>query len=391
MMDTVSLWRRALPLLLLVALGLTACAPQSGIFSSSAWQSSGLSRQHIRVLAVDPNNPQNMYAGDTSDGVFASSDGGQRWTKRSVGLPATTAIHDLAFDDPGKKLYAATGNGLYVSADGGQLWSTVNDLPPDDYTSLAFDLKVASIIYIGTAHHGVLVSRDGGDSWSIFNGSLPAGAAINNLTLDSEAHQLWAATSIGIYRLNSNATGWQAMNTGLPSGIVVYTVIPASIYGGAAGLVYAGTNQGFFLSRDNAARWQPGQNALNRLSIYAILPDIHSVSTIYIATNAAGVLRSDDNGENWRSVATGLPGHQPIYALLQGGSGYGQLFAANNDVYLFPGNGGPFDISRVLVLLLIALFFYVLIRLSTSGRRKARKSLLPEPNNAPEPEKNARQ
>ena len=362
-----------IPLLFL----LVACAPGVGIFSSGAWQSGGLQHQHIRALAVDPNNLQNIYAGDTQNGVFVSTDGGAHWSQRSAGLPAA-AIHALAFDDPGKKLYAATDAGVYVSADAAQHWSAVPGLPPDGYTAIAFDLKAAQTIYVGTMHHGVLTSTNGGASWSPAQAGLPANATINSLAFDSTTHQLWAATDMGVFRSPDSGKSWQVLNIGLPVAINVYAVLPASISGGDQGLVYIGTNQGFYRSQDSAAHWTRSQTPLTGVSIYALLIDYHTASTVYVATNTAGVLRSDDNGQNWGAVAQGFPTNQPVYALAQGASDYGQLFAAANDVYLFPGTSSAFDPSRLIPLLLVVIFFYFLIRVSMRGRNKLRTRLQPE-------------
>src|SRR5216684_6772784 len=88
-------------LLVVVTLCLSACTPTSGIFANGSWQSSGLVHQHIRVLMVDPNNLQALYAGDAQGKVFASTDGGQHWTEHSTGLPGVNVIHALSFDDAG--------------------------------------------------------------------------------------------------------------------------------------------------------------------------------------------------------------------------------------------------------------------------------------------------
>src|SRR5438876_651732 len=116
-------------LLLVICLG--SCAPATGIFSGGKWQSGGLQKQHIRTLTVDPNNPQIIYAGDAQDGVFVSADAGINWSQQSTGLALPTAIYALVFDDPGKKLYAATNKGILVSADAAQHWSDVRGLPAD--------------------------------------------------------------------------------------------------------------------------------------------------------------------------------------------------------------------------------------------------------------------
>src|SRR5205085_7437143 len=134
------------------------------------WQSSGLQNKHIRVLAVDPNNAQNLYAGNDQGAIFVSTDAAQHWLARNPGFPVATHINALTFDNSGKKLYAATDNGIFISTDAAQHWNSVGTpstgLPLDSYTALAFDLNDSHAIYAGTAHHGVFVSKDDGKSWS---------------------------------------------------------------------------------------------------------------------------------------------------------------------------------------------------------------------------------
>ncbi len=363
-------WLLLLPLLLCLA----SCAPGSGIFARGTWQSAGLQHQHIRTLAVDPNNPQNIYAGDGQDGMFVSTDAGIHWSQRSTGLPLPTTINALGFDDPGKKLYAATDSGVFISADAAQHWVAINGLPAASYTALAFDLKAPHTIYTATTHNGVLVSTNDGSSWTAANRGLPVGISINGLAFDSDQHQLWAATNLGIYRSGDAGITWRALNTGLPSAVVVNTVFPASISGGDQRLVFAGTNRGFFRSQDSGAHWSASPVSLSGTSVNAILIDYHQVTTVYLGIGI-GVLRSDDNGQNWEGVASGLPKDQPVFALAMGANGYNQLYAANNDVYLFPGNSSTFDPSQIFPILLILAFFFALYRLSSLGRKRSRQML----------------
>jgi ligand-binding sensor domain-containing protein len=361
---------RILLLLLCCMLCLASCASGTGIFSGGDWQAGGLQDKHIHTLTVDPNNPQNIYAGDTQQGVFASTDAGSHWSQYSIGLPLPLTVNALAFDDPGKKLYAATSAGLYVSADGAAHWSAVPGLTPGAYTSIAFDLNNSQVIYVSSSQHGLFISTDDGNSWKAINGGLPGGIIINSLTFDSQTHLLWAATNAGIYRIASGGTNWQSFSTGLPTSTTIYTVLPADTYGGTNNLVFAGTNQGFYLSHDGGNHWTTSQEALSRVSIYTIILDVHQVSTVYIATSG-GALRSLDNGQTWGGIGPGLPQGQPVYYLIQGATNYSQLYAATNDVYLYPGTSTPFDLTHLLPLVLVAIFFYLLIRLTWGRRRRS--------------------
>ena len=164
--------RRIIWLVLPLLAILSACAPSTGIFSSNTWQAGTLQHEHIRSIAVDPKNPQNIYAGDMQNGVFVSTDGGTSWKQQQNSLPPGVAINALVFDDSGKKLDAATDAGVYVSADSAKSWTKVAGLPQDRYTAIAFDLNKDQSIYIGSAQHGVFASQDSGASWA--SAALPA-------------------------------------------------------------------------------------------------------------------------------------------------------------------------------------------------------------------------
>ena len=370
-----------LPILLLLALGLSACAPGTGILGGGNWQLSGLQHQHIRAFDVDFKNSQLLYAGDAQNGVFVTSDGGQHWVSSSVGLPLPNTLYALSFDATGKKLYIATTKGIFASADAAQHWNAVGTtraaLPVDSYTALAFDATAPHTIYAGTVHHGVLLSTDDGATWSTANNGLPTAAVINGLVFDSDHHQLWAATTLGIYRSDDKGTTWKAFNSGLPPGIVVNVIRVASMSGGPNGLVYAGTNHGFFRSTDAGLHWMPSEESLSGTSIYAILVDFRYPSTVYIGTGA-GAFRSDDSGQNWGGIGPGLPRGQSVYALILGGSSYSQLFAAVNDVYLYPGTSGGISLSRLIPLFLLLLMFYLLYRVVQRSRNRRRNPPKPE-------------
>ena len=116
---------------------------------------------------------------------------------------------------------------------------------------------------------------------------------------------------------------------------------------------------------------------LTGTSVNAILIDYHTVTTVYAGTGI-GVLRSDDNGQNWGGIASGLPRDEAVQALVVGANGYNQLFAATQGIYLFPGNSNTFDPSQIFPILLILAFFFVLYQFSTRGRRRSQSKLINE-------------
>lgn len=355
-------------LLALVLFGLAGCASNSGIFSGGSWQAGSLQNQHLQVLAVDPNHLQAVYAGDASNGVFASTDAGKTWKPSSAGLPAPVAVNALAFDIPGKKLYAATSTGLFVSSDSALSWSQVAHLPSDSYTALTFDVNSPRVVYVATAHSGVFSSPDDGTSWTHISNGLPAGA-ITSILYDSDQKQLWAGLANGLYRSDDNGANWHTMSNGLPVNVGINALALGAVIGSKSDLIFAATNHGFFLSNDAGQHWTQSQFSLANLQVHAVLLDATQPNVVYASTTI-GVLRSNDNGQNWNQVAPGLPGDQPFYGLAQGGDNYTQLFLASRGIYLYPGSGSAFDPSRVFPIILILLFFFLLYYFFVLRRRR---------------------
>ena len=365
-------------LLILILVGLSACALNASLLGNGSWQASTLTAQHIQALAVDPIASQKLYAGSEDCTLFLSSDNGQHWLKQTHISSNPLKLQILAITPSGKSIYALTDRGLYVSTDAAQTWQTANTqksgLPADSYTTMAFNEQKS--IYVGTLHHGVFTTDNNNPThWQAINSTLPSTIAINELTFDSTQHRLWIATTLGVYRSDNEGTTWEALNTGLPIADGVTSIQSAASYGGAAGLVYAGTKHGIFRSMDSGMHWSESGQVLHGVPIEHILIDFRSTnaSTLYAGTRF-GVFRSDDNGENWLGVAAGFPQNTSVYALAIGADQASQLYVAANNVYLFPGTGNGINPTRIITLLLILLFFVVLALMARRSVRR-RKTL----------------
>jgi ligand-binding sensor domain-containing protein len=359
-------------LVIILALLLSACTSNGGILGGGNWQVSGLSGKDVQTLTVDSNNAQNIYAGDTQGNVFVSTDGGLHWVKRNNGLPSTDSINDLSFDATGKKLYTATDQGLFMSTNGAKQWNAVGasakGLTTHKLVALTFDLNAAHTIYAASPQ-SVFESTDDGTTWTTLSGGLPATINIFGLTFETAVHRLWAATSKGVYSYNLATSTWQAMNNGLPSNIQVYTVQSASNVGGAAGLIYVGTNQGFFRSVDAGGRWLQSTESLQRTRIHAVFVDFQQPTTVYVGTNI-GVLESTDSGQDWGGVAPDFPSNQQVNAIQLGANGYTQLFVAANAVYYFPGTSGGLSTTNLIPIVIILILFYLLYRFTRRNQRR---------------------
>ncbi len=373
-----ALWHHVLPglLLLFLLFAFTACASNAGIFGGGKWQTGALQTEHLQVLAVDPNHLQNIYAGDARDGVFVSTDTGQTWKGSSAGLPLPLAIHALAFDTPGKKLFAATSSGLFVSSDFAGHWSQVTQVPADAWSALAFDVNTQQVAYAANAGAGLFKSTDDGVHWTHIGAGLPTGA-ITSLVYDPNLKQLWAAFANALYRSDDGGLSWRAMSDGLPADVGINVLSLGIVTNAQSSLIFAGTDHGFFRSTDAGQHWAQSQFSLANLRIHDVLADTAQPGVVYASTNI-GVLRSNDNGQNWNQVASGLPSNLPFAALVQGGTGYTQLLVAARGVYLYPGSGGgALDPSHAIPAVLILLFFLALYYFFSIRRRPRLRPSVP--------------
>ena len=82
--------------------------------------------KQVNAVVVDPRDPKIVFAAGPG-GVFRSDDSGFTWQPRSEGL-GTAAIVALALDpEQPDTLFAATAEGtLFRSDDGGETWRSVD-------------------------------------------------------------------------------------------------------------------------------------------------------------------------------------------------------------------------------------------------------------------------
>jgi photosystem II stability/assembly factor-like uncharacterized protein len=113
----------------------------------------------LHAFAMDPADPQRVWAFAVGFGLFESSDGGRRWEQRQPGnWPALAAFHE-----GGETILAGISDaGLQRSADGGRSWSALGSPPAQPITLAA--ATDGSALYLATAN-GLYRSADGGSTW----------------------------------------------------------------------------------------------------------------------------------------------------------------------------------------------------------------------------------
>ncbi len=179
---------------------------------------------------VDVGDGQNQYM-TTSEGLFASHDGGRSWAEVAIesmrALTGKKEVFSIGVNphDPGI-LLVGNWEGLWKSHDRGTTWTQVGvDLPTGIVAlSLSFNRSSPDVVYMGTNGFGVYRSVDGGLTWSGGDQGLPRvadgrrAASIHTVVADpTNLNIAYAASSLsGVFSTLDGGQTWKAINQGLP-------------------------------------------------------------------------------------------------------------------------------------------------------------------------------
>jgi len=156
------------------------------IFQNLNWRNIGPANMMGRVTDVEgvPGDPNILYVGSASGGVWKTENGGTTWIPIFDDQPVSS-IGDLALE-PGNPdvIYVGTGesnvrnsisfgNGVYKSTDGGKTWVHLGLEATERISRIVIDPKNPRTIFVGALgraygpnrERGVFRSTDGGTTW----------------------------------------------------------------------------------------------------------------------------------------------------------------------------------------------------------------------------------
>ncbi|MCB9891597.1 MAG: hypothetical protein H6833_08115 [Planctomycetes bacterium] len=209
-------------------------------FVDNQWQWMGPWNRggRTRALVIDPRNPQVMYAGAVSGGVWKTTNGGQLWRPLDD-FAVSLIVNCLAIDprDP-NTIYAGTGEsfatdghrgaGILKTTDAGATWvQLASTNPGKQRNSIAWNY--VNRIAIGTngdllagigldlkTNGGIYRSTNGGSTWTLEAGT--GLSAVLDVKFDpNDATQAIAGGNGLVWYYDSTASRWQPA-AGIPSG-----------------------------------------------------------------------------------------------------------------------------------------------------------------------------
>jgi photosystem II stability/assembly factor-like uncharacterized protein len=169
-------------------------------------------------LAVDPTNSQVIYAAVAYNGLYKTTDGGQSWTKLDLGDLITVFDPDLTYmigyqavavnpSDPQQVFVGVGTQGIFMSPDGGATWQArIAGLEPNgSIADIVFDPTNPQTLYASDHLSGVYRSIDSGQTWIKINNALENRATVG-MAISSDGQHLYVGTDgEGVYRLDLNS------------------------------------------------------------------------------------------------------------------------------------------------------------------------------------------
>jgi len=319
--------------------------------SPSSWTALGPGNigGRIRAIAIDPTNPNNIWIGSVSGGIWHSTDAGNSWTVVDDFM-ANLAISSIVIDRTNPSImYAGTGEifaasssnegqdiasdglrglGIFKSTNGGTSWTQLSATNPADalvcpagagpncpwsYISRLSISTDGTTILAGT-DSGAWRSADGGMTWN-----QTAVGVVLDIAFDPTNNQKAVCSGYNgaLYSTNGGQPGWSSANfldldgkVTSVTGRVELAYAPSN-----PSIVYASVDQeqgDIFLSTDGGQNYQrlnasppPGNTFLGGQGGYGNVVWVDPLDQNFVIIGGVNLYRSTDGGASWKVIANG--------------------------------------------------------------------------------------
>ncbi len=365
-----------LGLFLLSVLSLSAQNPDISKLENMKARSIGPAGMSGRIVAIDAvvDNPDIIFAGAASGGVWKSVDGGITWKpvfddQKLINIGAIKICQsnpDIIWVGTGEgnpRNSINIGGGLYKSVDGGKTWKLLGLENTKNIHRILLDPRDENVAYIGVignpyAEHperGLFKTTDGGDSFEkilYVDEKTGVGEMVmdpgnpNKLFVNMWEHRRWpwfftsGGSGSGLYLTRDAGKTWKKLNSkdnGIPEGDlgrmgltiapsnpdVVYALIESK-----SNALYKSTDGGDSFKKINDKE-EIGNRPFYYFEIYTDPTDHNRLYSLH-----TGITMSEDGGRSFTSIEGGT--HSDHHAL---------WINPKNPSHLIEGNDGGMNIS----------------------------------------------
>lgn len=307
----------------------------TGVYGS---EDNGQTWAHLTPSLGIPHAQTLLAVGDdiwlgARTGLFRWQPESHRWVRTNSNLPSGVASFIAAPADPQVMYIGTLSSGVYRSVDGGVTWEALPTLiagVPD----LAVDPVDPSHIYILAAWERVYESRDGGQNWHARWDGLGQVIETTSLAIDPFEPIVYVGTETGLYRSDNGGEWFPVAPELVDQTILALMVQSVPNITGNNSILYIGTTRGVYRSvnrgvtvEGSSPKWGHG---LENLSVTALLVDDRASRHLYAGTAYGGVYQSVDGGRNWYPIGPTELGDDIVKAMAWGPDGEMFVVAANS-------------------------------------------------------------
>lgn len=346
----------------------TAAQPTAGGVAPAAWVSRGPNNVagRSRSLLIDPRNPQRLFAGSVSGGVWRSTDGGTTWTpiddwwrNLSVGCMAMDPSNpDVMYVGTGEGFYSLAhlqrslshfvrGAGVFKSVDGGQTWTHLAATANWAHvTRIAVHPSSTNILLASRRQGGIARSTDGGATWTdVMPGEQSFQVLFDpNNGNNAVAHFSGASPLVHAVLTSSDAgVTWQPAASGLGSISGEGARIELAYARSAPGVVFASVAQSggqVWRSTDGGRNWTLRSSGTTGVIYYYNGLWVDPTDANRVVVSALHVWRSTDAGQTFTQTTNGyimtVDPHLDVHAIVHD-PGYNGT--TNRRVYVMTDGG----------------------------------------------------
>ena len=276
----------------------------------------------IYSLALDPNNPEILYAGIGDIGVFKSTNGGSDWEPTRLSNSYRPYYFELDKNNSEKITVGQYGWGIMKTTDGGMNWHQAQFYPSNQYQLL----ECADIVYNPQdSNEGYLASKytlhkttDGGESWvyqnKLFGVNAIAYHPANPNILVAGLSDILLSGASYIYRSTNGGEDWYMIEESGPPFMSLtrfyhHPQNPDLIYGIGGRRIYKSTDFGVSWENKVNGIIDDGIGNTNAISDFAIFeknPEIMYCTQRQAKDNKGHLYKTTNGGEEWFRIDSAL-------------------------------------------------------------------------------------
>jgi len=258
--------------------------------------------REIYDILIDKNDKIYIAGDGLYSGFFISKENGYDWQYKNNGL-GKIALSSLSLNDT--VLYAGSfGQGVFRSTNYGEKWEPINNGLKSDTTDGSIWSLVSSgpNIYAGTPGRGILISTNNGESWQPKNEGLPIVGIISGLCILDSTLFIGVSdgeTSYCIYKSSNNGDSWESTNKGIQNPPQTFI----RQFKTFKGTIYVATGKGVFVSTDKGSNWEEKNNGIYGFPVMSLaINDKY----LFAGTLNSQIFMSTDNGDSWKLIFDGI-------------------------------------------------------------------------------------